>query len=214
MKKSMNTDKFKERYFILERQHFCFYKPEKSNLISVNSFRGQELQHDYSFKVRDQNVHLRWVDKKSTLAQTATLSDEEKSLHNPDHERNAQLHFGGKNRIRLSRMVHRDLRADRDYQKKWIYQEHDESYPRQGKRHRNQRLQAGLKLYEAYFSHASRSAGSAPWIHQWCTTHRTPHWHHQIYVAYWAKGAGSTGGRESHQYLQLTTLAPKLKAFI
>jgi hypothetical protein len=51
MKKSMNTDKFKERYFILERQHFCFYKPEKSNPFLLTSVRGQELQHDNTIEV-------------------------------------------------------------------------------------------------------------------------------------------------------------------
>jgi hypothetical protein len=38
MKKSMNSDKFKERYFVLERHHLCYYKLEKSRLLVFSSF--------------------------------------------------------------------------------------------------------------------------------------------------------------------------------
>lgn len=147
MKKSMNTDKFKERYFILERQHFCFYKPEKSNTAFVNSFRGQELQHDYSFQIRYKNVHIWRNDKEESVATTPTLSNEEESFYNLDHKRNAQLYFGGKNRVWLSGVVYRNLRADRDDKKKWVYQEHEKSYLRQGKRYRSKRLQVGLEFH-------------------------------------------------------------------
>ena len=45
MKKSMTTDKFKERYFILERHHLCYFK-EKSKSQSYN-FRGQKFKLNY-----------------------------------------------------------------------------------------------------------------------------------------------------------------------
>lgn len=38
MKKSMNSDKFKERYFVLERHHLCYYKLEKSRFLVFSSF--------------------------------------------------------------------------------------------------------------------------------------------------------------------------------
>ena len=49
MKKSLNSDKFKERRFVLDKDQLFYFKNEKqSTFLNFMKYRGKELQLDHA----------------------------------------------------------------------------------------------------------------------------------------------------------------------
>ncbi len=71
-KKSLNTDKFKERQFVLDKDQLFYYKNEKQSKSNISYFtkcdyRGQKLQSNNAGERADSNLELDWVQVTETL---------------------------------------------------------------------------------------------------------------------------------------------------
>lgn len=104
---------FKERVFVLERDHLFYFKDTKDSKenLALISFRGQELQLGDSARCSSSMVRLFWLIKISSTFVHTYLFKQNMALHNWDHKWNTQVYSWGEVVIWLLAVVPGNFRA-------------------------------------------------------------------------------------------------------
>lgn len=94
-KKSLNSDKFKERILMLEGCNLFYYKSERTSKCQGHNllFRTEELCDHRAEQVNDPNVGLRYARLVRAKASSARLPKSQIEAYSRDHEWDPEVCF-------------------------------------------------------------------------------------------------------------------------
>ncbi len=112
-KKSLNSEVFKERWFVLERDHLFYFKSEKNSKM-LFIFRRQKFQPYHIIGGSHQATRLRSALQTNTDALVALILEQTTAFHPGNRKRDSQVRAGCKVAVWFARVGQSNLLAHRN----------------------------------------------------------------------------------------------------